>query len=69
MGPDRKAKTARILGYICVVVGALNLVLAGMLALRDETLVEFPLLGAGLGALTLGIIMLYLGKQRPKSGG
>jgi hypothetical protein len=52
-----------------VVVGALNLVLAGMLALRDETLVEFPLLGAGLGALTLGIIMLYLGKQRPKSAG
>jgi uncharacterized integral membrane protein len=69
MGPERRAKTARILGYICVVVGALNLVLAGTLALRDQTQVEFPLLGAGLGALTLGIIMLTLGKQRSKSGG
>jgi hypothetical protein len=68
MDPDRRAKTARILGYICVVAGALNLVLAGMLALRDQTQVEFPLLGAGLGALTLGIIMLALVKQRPKSG-
>jgi len=69
MAADRRAKTARILGYICVVAGALNLVLAGMLPLRDQTQVEFPLLGAGLGALTLGIIMLTLGKQRSKSGG
>lgn len=69
MSSNRRAKTARMLGYICVVAGALDLVLAGVLALRDQTQAEFPLLGAGLGALTLGIIMLALGKQRPKSGG
>ncbi len=69
MDPDRRARTARILGYICVVAGALNLVLAGMLALRDQTQVGFPLLGTGVGALTVGIIMLTRGKQRPKSAG
>jgi uncharacterized integral membrane protein len=69
MSPDRRAKTARMLGYICVVAGALDLVLAGVLALRDQTQAELPLLGAGIGALTLGIIMLALGKQGPKSGG
>jgi hypothetical protein len=50
MGPDRRAKTARILGHICVVVGAVSLVLAGVLALRDQTEAGFPLLGAGCGA-------------------
>jgi uncharacterized integral membrane protein len=69
MSPDRRAKTVRMLGYICVVAGALDLVLAGVLALRDQTQAELPLLGAGIGALTLGIIMLALGKQGPKSGG
>jgi hypothetical protein len=69
MGPDRKAKIARILGYVCVAAGALNLVLAGILTLRGQTQVTFPLLGTGFGALTVGIIMLTRGKQRSKSGG
>ena len=69
MTPEQKAKTARILGYICVVTGALNLVLAGILTLRGQTQVTFPLLGTGFGALTVGIIMLTRGKQRSKSGG
>jgi len=69
MTPDQKAKTARILGYICVVTGALNLVLAGTLALLGETQVGFPLLGTGVGALTVGIIILTRGKQKPESGG
>ena len=69
MTPDQKAKTARILGYICVVAGALNLVLAGTLALRGETQVGFSLLVAGVGALTVGVIILTRGKQKPESGG
>ncbi|NIN71388.1 MAG: hypothetical protein GTO46_05520 [Gemmatimonadetes bacterium] len=69
MDPDRKAKMARILGYVCVAVGALNLVLAGILALRGQTPVRWPLVGTGFGALTGGIIMLTLGYQRPKPGG
>ena len=69
MNPDQKARTARILGYICVAVGALNLVLAGILTLRGQTQVEFALLGTGFGALTCGIIVLTLGKQLSKSGG
>jgi len=69
MNPDQKARTARILGYICVVAGALNLVLAGMLVLRDQQQIGVPLLGSGIGALTLGIIMLTRGKQRPEDGG
>jgi len=69
MDPDQKVKLARILGYICVLVGAFNLVLAGVLALRDQTQVGFPLLGSGAGALTMGIIMLALARQKPKSEG
>jgi len=69
MGPDRKTKAARILGYICVVAGALNLVLAGVLVLRDQTLMGFPLLLSGVGALTLGIIVLTRGEQKSRSGG
>jgi hypothetical protein len=68
MESDRKAKAARILGYICVVAGGFNLVLAGILALRDQTQVAFPLLGSGAGALTVGFIVLTLGKQKPTSG-
>jgi len=67
MTPDQKATTARILGYICVVAGALNLVLAGTLTLRGETQVGFPLLGAGVGALTVGVIILTRGKREPES--
>lgn len=69
MDPDRKAKIARILGYVCVAAGAFNLVLAGILMLRGQTEVRYPLLGTGFGALTGGIIMLALGKQRSGSGG
>lgn len=69
MDPDRKAKIARILGYICVAAGAFNLVIAGILMLRGQTEVRYPLLGTGFGALTGGIIMLALGKQRSGSGG
>lgn len=34
MTPDQKAWTARILGYICVVVGVLNLAIVGTRAFR-----------------------------------
>ena len=30
MTPDQKAKAARILGYICLVVGVLNLAMSGV---------------------------------------
>jgi hypothetical protein len=69
MDPDRKAKIGRILGYVCVAAGALDLVLAGILMLRGQTEVRYPLLGTGFGALTGGIILLALGRQRPRSGG
>jgi hypothetical protein len=63
MNADRKAKLARILGYICVAVGVLNLTLY---------VVDRPggaaLPAAGLSALTLGIIMIALGRQKPTPG-
>ena len=67
MNPDRKTNAARILGYICVVAGALNLVLAGVLVLWDQTQDVFPVLTTGFGALTLGIILLTLVKQKSNS--
>ena len=69
MTPDQRVRFAHILGYICVVVSALNLVLAAVIALKDRSEVGFSLLGSGAGALTLGIILLALAKQRPKSQG
>jgi hypothetical protein len=54
MNPDQKAWAARVLGYIRVAVGAVNLALAGILVLRDATQVALPLLGTGIGALTGG---------------
>ncbi len=63
MDADKKAKFARVLGYICVAVGVLNLTLA---------VVDRPagsaLPATGLSALTLGIIMIALGKQKPTPG-
>jgi len=69
MTPDQKARTARILGYICLMAGALDLVLALLLSLRDKALVGFPLLGSGVGAVTIGIIMLALARNKPRSAG
>jgi hypothetical protein len=63
MNPEQKARFARILGYICVAVGVLNLVLAGILLSRDATQVRWPLLGTGVGALTVGLILLTRPKQ------
>jgi hypothetical protein len=63
MNPDQKARFARILGYICVAAGTLNLVLAGILLFRDGTQVGWPLLGTGVGALTVGLILLTRQKQ------
>ncbi len=64
MNPDKKANLARILGYFCIAVGVLDLVLAGILMLRGRTEVRYPLLGTGFVALTGGIIMVALGKRR-----
>ena len=61
MDSTQKAKTARILGYICLAVGALNLILT--LADREQT--GSPLLSTGLSAIGIGIIMVFLGRRRP----
>ncbi|MEE9473286.1 MAG: hypothetical protein V3V82_04815 [Acidimicrobiia bacterium] len=63
MDADKKAKFARILGYVCVAVGVLNL----SLAVVDRP-VGSALPVTGLSALTLGIIMIARGKQKPTPG-
>jgi len=67
MTPDQKALTARILGYICVVAGLLNLTIVGVRAFRGGMAGGFPLLGSGLAALMLGLVMLTRGRQKPTS--
>ena len=69
MTPDQKAKTARILGYISVVVGVLNLAIIGVDALRGQTEGRSPLLVTGVAALSMGVFMLALGKRKPTSRG
>ena len=69
MTPGQKAKAARILGYICVVVGVLNLAISGVHALQGQTEGRSPLLVTGVVAVSMGIFMLALGKQKPNSQG
>ncbi len=65
MDADKKAKAARILGYICLTIGGLNIMLAVVQMAQDRTLTGSPLLITGISALTIGIIMVALGKQKP----
>lgn len=67
MSPDRKATTARILGYVCVAVGVLNLVLGALRATgqRDSGL---RLLMTGIAALTIGLILMITSRRKPSSG-
>ena len=64
MDSTQKAKTARILGYICLVVGALNLTLAFV----DRTQTSSPLFVTGLSAFAGGILMVILGRRTPPPG-
>jgi hypothetical protein len=61
MDSNKKAKTARVLGYICLVVGTVNLALVVL----DPTEAELPLLVTGLSAFTIGIFMVALGRKKP----
>ena len=65
MDADKKAMMARILGYICLTVGGLNLTLASVQMAQDRTLSGSPLLVTGISALAGGIIMVALGRQKP----
>ena len=50
MNDDQKAKLARVLGYICVAVGALNLTLVAVQAALGQTDSAFSLLVTGISA-------------------
>ena len=69
MNPERKIRTALILGYICLFVGVLNLAVVGVHAVREQTLPGPLLLGTGIVSVTMGIFMLALARQKPRSGG
>jgi len=69
MTPDQKAKPARLLGYTCVAVGALNLAITGVRAFQGQTEAVSALLVTGVVALSMGIFMLALGKRKPTSEG
>jgi len=56
-----------MLGLICLAVGVLNLVIVGVQTLRGQAPAKPGVLASGFGALTLGIIMVALGKQKPTS--
>ncbi len=64
MDADKKAKIARVLGYILLAVGVLNLTLAGVQLARDRTQ-EGSLFVTGFVALGMGIIMVSRGRQKP----
>jgi hypothetical protein len=63
MDSNKKARVARVLGYICLAVGTLNLIL--VVVGRPE--MRTALLATGFSALTLGIIMVALGKKKSET--
>jgi len=68
MNSGQKVRTAQILGYICIAAGALNLVIAAVRVIRGQPLPGTPLLVTGIVALSGGIFMLVLAKQKPPTG-
>ena len=64
MTPDQRRTTARVLGYICVVVGLLNLSIIGVHALQGQTNGGLSLLVTGIAALGMGAFILALGKGK-----
>ena len=60
MDSSKKAMTARVLGYICLAVGALNLIL--VVVDRPES--GTALLVTGISALSIGIFMVALARKK-----
>ena len=69
MSPEQKIRTARILGYVCLFVGVLNLSIVGAHAVRELTFAGLPLFVTGIVSVMMGIIMLGLARQKPPSRG
>lgn len=61
MDSHNKAKFARVLGYICLAVGALNVALV----VAKPTPTGTALLVTGFSALALGVLMVFLGTRKP----
>lgn len=69
MNSVQKVRTARIIGFVCLAVGALNLTITAVHMIRGQPQADTPLLVTGIAALMSGIFMLALAKQKPPSGG
>ena len=69
MNHEQKIRTARILGYICLFVGVLNLAVGGVFAVREQALPGLPLLVTGIVPVTSGIFMLALASRKQPPGG
>jgi uncharacterized membrane protein HdeD (DUF308 family) len=65
MNSAKKARIAMVLGYICLVVGVLNVTIVVVSMARDEMQEGSPLLVTGLAAISCGIIMLAVSKRKP----
>ena len=69
MDAVQKARTARILGIICVLVGALNLFITAVETIQAQAPVGLPLSVTGVIALGGGIFLLTLARRKPPSEG
>ncbi len=64
MDANKKTKFARVLGSICLAVGAVNLILFVV----DRPQSGSPLLVTGVSALTTGFILVAVSKRKPTPG-
>ena len=63
MDTNQKIKFARVLGSICIVVGAVNLIFAAVDRPTGPTLFV-----TGISALSMGIILIAVSKRKSTSG-
>jgi hypothetical protein len=68
MNAEQKVRMARVLGVICLVVGAMNLVIVLVQGGGEQSQTGSPLFITGLAALSGGALMLAVSKRRPPSG-
>ena len=66
MDADKKARIARIVGFICLGLALLNVTIA-VLAMIDEKDVHYGIRGIAVsaGVFVIGIVNLTRGKRRP----
>ena len=67
MDSDKKIRVARIIGFFSLAAGILNLAVVAVLFVQGQKLPASAVLVTGIVAISGGVFMLALAKQKPPS--